>query len=382
MTDYQPSLDDTQPRPPVQVDDTQPQRPIVTPPPPDEPPHEGPGCLLWGCISLFGMVFAVVIVIMAGAAGWTAGQREASSIATATQSAAIADQLNRIPQELERGSLELANTRLRWLAQLTPGVESVPQLVATATAVYIQRQPTATPTPSPTLEATPTPDASADLPLTPVEEGSGYDLAALLAEARTDIESGQFAEAYELLDVITALDPAYEAQTVRDLTTTALNGQARALFNANRPAEAIIWASIAEDLGVLQGDNSFELFAAQRYLDATAAIGLSYPQAIGALQDIVGLGPGRYYEQSRQLLFQQYVGYADAYVAEGNHCAAVPQYQNALTIFNDASVSSKRDNAQQTCEQGTPIPAEGVTPGTPGQAVTPSGGVAPVGQGG
>jgi hypothetical protein len=353
----------------------------VTPPPPDEPPHEGPGCLLWGCISLFGMVFAVVIVIMAGAAGWTAGQREASGIATATQSAAIADQLNRIPQELERGSLELANTRLRWLAQLTPGVESVPQLVATATAVYIQQQPTATPTPSPTLEATATPDASADLPLTPVEEGSGYDLAALLAEARTDIESGQFAEAYELLDVITALDPAYEAQTVRDLTTTALNGQARALFNANRPAEAIIWASIAEDLGVLQGDNSFELFAAQRYLDATAAIGLSYPQAIGALQDIVGLGPGRYYEQSRQLLFQQYVGYADAYVAEGNHCAAVPQYQNALTIFNDASVSSKRDNAQQTCEQGTPIPAEGVTPGTPGQAVTPSGGVAPVGQG-
>lgn len=379
MTDY--NLDDTQPRPPVQppveAGDTQPQRPVQ--PPPAEPVYQGPGCLVWSCVSIIGAGFAVLIVLLAGFAGWTTGQREAQALATATQAADIADQLNRIPAELAQGNLERANLRIRYLVTLTPGVEGINDLAATATAISFDTLPTATPTTEPTAAATEAADDNIEL-LVEADENGGYDLPALLAEAEADIDSGAYAAAYELLDVIAAVDESFEAQRVRQLTARALNGQARALFNTNRPAEAIVWASRAEEMGVLEGDLSFELFAAMRYLDATAAIGLSYPQAINALRDIVNLGPGRYYEEARQLLFDQYVGYADAYVAEGNHCAAVPQFTNALNILSSPAVEARRDSARDICERGTPVPAEGLTPGAPGQAVTPSGGVAPVGQ--
>jgi hypothetical protein len=380
MQDYQPTLDDTQPRPPVTPPTPYPDEPEGYD---DAPPSAGPGCFTWGCISLIGMGFSILIVALAGFAGWTSGQREATTRAAGATQAAISDQLNRIPNDIVSGNLQMADMRIRYLAALTPGVPGVNELAATATAAYLTRQPTPTPTPSPTgtpapTEAAATPEAT-DEPIAPASN-SGYDLAALLGEARSDIEAGQYADAYETLDVITALDENYESATVRGLLSEALNGQARLLFNANRPAQAIIWATRAEDLGVLQGDLSFELFAAQNYLNARAAIGINPQRAIQALSEVYNLGQGRYYEEVRGLLYDQYVRLGDALAQDPNQgaCPAVQQYQNALNIINDPGTAAKRGNAETLCSQATPVGGGGTpeTPGAPGVAPT----FAPVGQ--
>ena len=39
----------------------------------------GPGCFLWGVVGVLGLGFAIVIVALSGAAGWTSGQRQAQS---------------------------------------------------------------------------------------------------------------------------------------------------------------------------------------------------------------------------------------------------------------------------------------------------------------
>ena len=71
-----------------------------------------------------------------------------------------------------------------------------------------------------------------------------------------------------------------------------------------------------------------------------------------------------------QLLVSQYIGYGDALAGGGQPCGAVAQYESALSLRNDTSVSAKRDAAQTAC----------TTQATQGVSGTPlPGGIAPVG---
>ena len=359
-------------------DNTQPRSPFDTPPhgqPPVTLPEDessGPGCLLWGIVGAAGLGFALVIVILAGAAGWTSGQRQAQEFATATQGAEIQDQINRIPGDIANGNLVLLSARLDFLVTQTPGVSGLPELMQTATAVFLTAQPTAT---SP---ATATPEATIEtIADTPVFEpqieatNGGYDLAALLEQARTALRLGQYTEAVDLLKVIEAVDPTYERATVRGQMLEALSTQALRMFRGGgNLAEAILLADEAEQYGLPRDSDLFyERYVAALYLNAKSKIGTGYPAAIQALSEAYSTAPDYRNGELRRLLFDQYVAYGDAWVAEGNHCAAVPQYQNALNVFNDGGVSAKRSSAETLCQQGTPIPAIGGD----GQPIAPVG---------
>ena len=369
------------------LDDTQPNAPYAPPAvdydydaplidPFEEPTGGGgPGCLVWGLIGVGGLIFAVFIVLLAGYAGWTSGQREANGNATATRGADINEQIGRIPGDLSNGNLQLADIRLRYLMTITPGVVGLPELVGTATQVYIDRQPTVTPTATATTEAV---EATTEAPEIEITAAGGqYDLAALLQDAQTAVNTGQYEEAWELLDVIMAVDESYESQKVRELLTVALNGQARALFNSSSPARGIIWATRAEDLGVIQGEIDFELRAALLWQNAQAAVGLNPSQAIPAIQRVLDLGQGRYYEQALTTMYEAYVAYGDALVNDPNagYCPAVPQYESALRVQSGGPAVAKRDNARTMCAQATPTPTV-----TPEGGAPASGEVAPVGQ--
>jgi hypothetical protein len=384
------SIDDTQPKSPLKerFSDGIPAEALRGAPMidlEDDAGPSGPGCRIWGCMGVVAVGFAVAIVLMSAAAGWTAGKREADANATATQGASLSEQLNLIPADLNNGNLQMVDIRIHALASMTPGIPGLSDLAATATAAYVQRLPTQTLVPSATLAATQAPEVTEDFVITPADNGPQYDLAALLQEAEGDMNAGQFADAYELLDVINAVDPNFERARVRQLLTTALNGQARAMFNASNPAQGIIWATRAEQAGVLEGDVSYEMFAAINWQGAQAAIGLSYPQAVNALQQVMSDGPnGRYYAQAQQLLFEQYMGWGDALAVDPaqGYCPAAIQYQNAANLFNDGGAAAKRDQANSFCTQATPTLGPGMTPqaaGTPGQP-PPSGQIAPVGQ--
>lgn len=375
------------------LDDTQPNRPVVLPNSGDYPDASAPGspgCGLMGLVGGIVLIFSILIVALSGAAGWTAGQREANVNATATQGEAINDQITRIPGDIAEGNIVLLDTRLRYLATLTPGVAGMAEFSTTATALFQAMQPTASPTNAP---PTATLAASQPAPIAPTASlaasstpppGGQYDLAALLQEAEADVNTAQWQNAVELLDAISAVDSTFQAQRVRQLMGQALNSYALQLYQNDQPAAANIIVGRAEELGVLQGDLGYERYVAELYLNARAGAALGSPAALADLQRIINEGAGgRYYSSAIQLLYDLYIRQGDAWVAQGEYCPAVPIYQNAVNLLSSGAASGKLSIAQQFCAQATPIsdPMNPFMPGDP-NAPTPIPGFVPIGQSG
>ena len=374
---YTPSVEDTQPRSPFQ-DNPDLLKPTIDPE--ADGGRGGSGCGVMGLIGAILLVFGVAIVALAGAAGWTAGQREANTLAANTRQAQINEQLQRIPGDVADGNTVLLDTRIRWLATQTPGVNGLAELVQTATAVYLNTLPTATPTPSPTAEAeTATVEAQAteELALTP-SSGGGYDLASLYQQAQTAMASSQWQNAISALDVILGIDPTYESASVRRMMSQSLQNRAMELYNANQPAAANLLVNRAEEFGQIDSSLDFERYAAELYLTARNAVGTGNQTVFRALRELINMGAGgRYYNEAQQLLYNQYVLLGDAYAAQGDYCGAAAQYQSAMSVFASGAANGKYDNAQNICLNSTPTldPNFMLTPG----AVAPVGVVTPPG---
>ncbi len=370
------SVDDTQPVAPFQGEPLD-LKPTIRPDD-DLTPQRGGGCMLTGVIVGLLLLIAVAIVAMAAAAGWTSGQREANTNATATQNGAIAEQMARIPGEIASSNLAMLDVRLRWLATLTPGVPGLDTVIVTATALY--ESSLATPTPQVTAmpEALSTAEATESLAIAPETSGA-YDLAAILGQAQAAAASSQWQETIDYLDVILGIDPNYEKTTVRSLMSQALNSYARQLYNSARPAEANVLVERAREFGPLVEGLEYESMAASLYLTARSAVGTGSPVAISALQQVINLGPGRYYEEAQTLLYDFYVTRGDLFVAQGDNCSAVSPYQSAAILFSSGVANGKLVAAQTACANTPPttdpnlvIPSDGT--------VAPVGVVAPPGQ--
>ncbi len=147
-------------------------------------------------------------------------------------------------------------------------------------------------------------------------------------------------------------------------------------------AEAVRLTDQAERYGTPAqlGELSYEREVARLYLNAIAAIeAADYSVAIQRLERIRVLQTNYKGADVNRLIFNQYVAYGDAFFQyDRDYCRAAQQFRTALTIFSDAGVAGKRDNAQTLCEQsqqaqpppqqGEPLPGEtGVAPiGVPG----------------
>jgi tetratricopeptide (TPR) repeat protein len=365
-------------QPNASPDDTQPRFPKVTLPDhggfidPEPAARSGPGCFVYALVGTVLVGLAVIIVVLASVAGWTSGQHVAQTNATATQSAAIQEQLNRIPADVSSGNQVLLNARIEYLATLTPGVAGLPDIVSTATAVYLNSLPTVTPTPgiTPTAAATLAPTAAPQA--TTQSGGVVIDLPALFSEAQTAIAVSDWDTAIESLDIILSADSTYEQATVRQMMSQSLTSKALALFRSGDTAD-LAQANLLTDRARQYGDVAdleYESYIAGQYLDAVNSEGVDFSKAIQALTNVYNQVPN--YRDVRSRLFNQYAAYGDALVAGGQVCFAVVQYQNALNLSNDAIVSGKMNAAATACANPTPVPL-------PGTELTP-GAIAPVGQ--
>jgi len=359
-------LSDTQPRNPFQD-----EVPLTFTIDPELEGRRSGGCLTQFLIGGTLFLLALLIVGLAGAAGWTTGQREANRLATATRSAAIDEQLRLLPADVASGNRVLLDARIQWLATQTPGVFGLDAVRITATALYNNSLPTQTPTASPTLPASPTPEAVQVVVPTP--GGSGYDLVAILGQAQNAMAASQWEDAIELLDVVLAADPAYQTVEVRRLMGQALNNYAAALYNEGLPAAANLIVSRAEEFGTLAEGLSYERYAAELYLTARGSVGTGSQTAINALQELIGLGAaGRYYNQALQLLYDAYINRGDGLVYAGNPCGAVGEYQRATQVLASGTANGKLGSAQAACA------AAALPTADPNWALTP-GAVAPIG---
>ncbi len=368
------SPDDTQPGAPVRLPPDQ-QADFLDP----EPPQRGPGCLTYGLLGIGILGFALLIIALSGFAGWASGQRIAQFNGAATQSAVINEQLGRMSADVSSGNTVLLQARLNYLLVLTPGVSGLETIIQTATALYENNLPTATLMPSPTANIVPTATVT---PVAALADGTPlFDLPALLQEAQTDMSLLDWPKAISTLDLIMAADSTFEAQQVRALMLQALTEQAQFLFrgsDAANLAEALqLYDRIQSfsDVGDVTQLN-FEAYIASLYVDAINAAGIDYNLTIQRLSEIYTQTPN--YRDVGRRLIDAYIGYGDAWVAQGQSCAAVPQYQNALNLVNDVTVSGKLNAAQTTCLQAATLTAIAPPPSTPGTFIAPVG-VAPVG---
>lgn len=405
--------EDTQPRRPQTLDD------VLKEGPPLIQPHEedeeefssgGPGCIIWTMVLLMLVLISVLIVVMAGAAGWTEGQRvaertvvagEANFIetqfpaiqtdtanlnyqllatriaflatrtpgvpqvemlratetavyahVTATSRSVINEQLTLIPQNLAEGDRPQVEQRLAFLATQTPGVEELPGLQATATAYRTQPILTPTPTTAEVVAVTSTPSG-------------GFDLPALFTQAQQEFSIGAYADAYNTLDLIRRVDVEFNRISVEALLNQVLVAQATPLYginlsvdsgNTSTLAEAIRLTDLAEQYGSIE-TLSYERDLASLYLNAITAVDSGdHSVAIRRIQTILTYQSTYKGADLNRLLFNEYVEYGDAWAFEYNWCQAEQQYQQALTLFSDSTVSGKRNNASNLCQQGQVAP--------------------------
>jgi hypothetical protein len=95
----------------------------------------GPGCLVWTLLMVAGMIVSILIVLLAGAAGWSEGQRIANDNLQATSAALAQRQLPAIQTNIAEVNPVQMGTRVAFLATRTPGVPQVAELQATGTAL-------------------------------------------------------------------------------------------------------------------------------------------------------------------------------------------------------------------------------------------------------
>jgi len=383
----------------VIADDTQPKRPtgLVTPPPYDPygkdknlmpmQENEGPGCWLWGIMLLFSSVLAVAVVLLA---------IFAVQIGQATKTAKlyqeVQTQCNLIQQEVAAMTPSFINVRIVSLQTLTPAPDCLATVIPAATALAQTLQPTVTPTftGTPTFTATVeapqiTPSAAAPQATTSTTGGTQFDPVPLLEEARLQISTSQWAEAADTLDAVMAIDPNYEAATVKQLMYQALTSQARGILASptGNLAEAIVIINRAGQYGNIANDPlNYERAVAQTYLDAVAAKGSNYPEAIRLFNQVLSMVSDPNYHDARNQLIDQYTKYGDALAIGGQNCEAVPQYQAALDMTGNSALQTKIDAATLACSQGAVATLDPNQPTPdPNQAVVPTdSGVAPIGQ--
>jgi len=357
--------------PPRNPHDTQPIRRVTLPPQPettltpdlipdemyDDAPR-GMGCRSLFLISLLLGLFGLAIVGLSAGAGWTNGQRSARSTAVATAQLGDQAQADAVANDIAAGNLGLADTRIRYLATNVPALPQLPSLLQTGTALYVLLQPTVTPTPTPTPTLTLTPEGSTAAPTldaTPTLSDP-YNLTERLSRAQSEVSLGGWQSAIDELDVILAIDSNYEAVTVRNLMSRALNEQALILYRTGSLAEAIYLTDRAEEFGSLKDGLNYERYVATLYLSARSKVGTSdYTGALAALSEIYSLAPSYNNGEISLMLFRTYISYGDG-LAYSAPCFAVEQYNAALRIFNDGEAVNKRSVAETYCAQGTPTP--------------------------
>jgi tetratricopeptide (TPR) repeat protein len=374
MTTPPPNLDDTQP---VRRVTAEPQHaalaPTITPPETEEDSEggRGIGCGMFTLVSVVLALFGLAIVALSAGAGWTNGQRAARATAAATVQSGNQAQADAVANDIAQGNYSLADTRIRYLATNAPAIPQLPALLQTGTAVYLILQPTVTPTPTPTHPPNQTPDAPAATatPQATATLADPYNLSERLNRAQSAVSLGQWREAINELDIILAIDPAYEVVTVRSLMSRSLNELALFSYRTGSLAEAIYLTDRAEEFGPLRDGLNYERYIATLYLSARSKVGTSdYTGALNALREIYNQSPNYNNGEISQMLFRTYVAYADA-LTLSSPCFAVEQYNAALRLFNDASVSGKRLTAETYCANGTPTP-EGFVP-TPADGFDP-----------
>jgi len=294
--------------PPLTEDDTQPRRPTAAraAPPPGwrrEPPAPR-RALLYLTVMSASACLCLLLVALAGVAGYRDGLATSDARVTQTLATGIAQQYATGVADFEQGYAELAVARFAWIVETvgapTQYAQDSAERLATARVVAAYTAtpaPTGTPAPSltppPTATVTPPPTAAASPTSEAAAPGARQDPAALFERAQTALNVSRYEEAIEWLDALRALDPTYRQGEVTAALIQALTSQGKIyLRGQNADGEDRLMRGVtlvyrAADLGPVDNLLLGEAIFVEDYINARNYVnGGYYAQALLILEDL------------------------------------------------------------------------------------------------
>jgi tetratricopeptide (TPR) repeat protein len=313
------------------------------------------------------LLIAGAVVLGATYAGWNAGLATARAEAAITADAYVRQQCARIPSDLTAGKLQLAQRRFEELLKRESPPACLIELAPTATAAYLLSAPS--PTPPPTMTASPLPPTAAPSePAAPTSAATlepisgdglaGYDLEALLEEARNALSLRDYPSAIDTLEALTSIDAGFQQDLTRRLLLEALTAQALVLYRSGRLSEAIVMTDRAEEYGSIEELN-YERFIALLYLDGQRYKVANPAEAVRKFSSMVyEFGVRDYVNGSVATELQEaHRNYALALALQGEHCPAQAQFQAALELqpaysrVNLGDLAARRDQSALACRE-------------------------------
>ena len=316
---------------------------------------------LFGCFSLFGC--SLTIILLAGAAGWTGGQRLAKQTASVQEQIFINENCALFAEDVLESRPVFLQRRYEILASLTPAPPCIASIPVTATSLAERLSNEAIPTDTPTVvlpSATPvTPSLTITSQATPIPTHDLETLAQQLEVARQAIREQNHQGAIDLLEAIHSADPSFDPSTVNALLLFALRLRAAFLFSAGELAQAILLVNRAEEFGLPNDDSlRFSRWIATYYLDALRWKDIDVRRAIQNLEALRSLAPD--YAPTGQpsalsLLAELHATYGEILLVNQDACAAVSQFELALNYGAvNAGINSKLTTARENCSNGVP----------------------------
>jgi tetratricopeptide (TPR) repeat protein len=290
-------------------------------------------------IALLGILALILIAAGSAYAGYQSGIGQRTG-AEATQIALqVEEQFELGVQDMEARHFDLARQRFEYVIRYNPNYPGVTDKLA---EVLLNMNSTATPTIIPTPTVTPTPDTRG------VEE--------LFSQAQDHLNNSEWTLAIDTLLALRKADLNFQPVWVDGGLYVAYRNRGKDKILRDGDLEGGIYdLTQAEQIGPLDADSKSYLTWASLYKTGASFWELDWAQAVYYFAQIApalpNLRDGSGWTATERLRLA-YAGYGDFLLKNGDACAAVEQYDLALSMGSDTLVEEARNNAIDECDGG------------------------------
>ena len=324
----------------------------------------------WIWLGLLGML----ILILFGAGVGYASAIRARIIEQANQrliAATTQFELGLVDQR--EGRLETAKKRYEYVLGIYPEFPGITDKLVEVGLALAESQGSA--------EVVPTQDpGQPEIIITPVATKDTTSVSILFNQAQNQLKAKDWPGLYTTLEKMRYIDPEYEAVKVDGMLYLALRNRGIAQIQAGHLEPGLYSFALASKIAPIDTDAAGYFDWASRYLKA-ASYGdvdednpVLHTYAVTQFSELHSLVPNLR-DASGITVSQRYaqalVYLGDFYQRKGDYCSAVPNYQQAATIFSLPALAEKIPQAEEFCqnppETPTPTPDPSAPTATPEQ---------------
>lgn len=313
---------------------------------------------------LIALALLLGLYTLVGYLAWQSGESLRAERVQEERASALATQVTRAREEIERGNYRLALRRLEWVLEQDPAYPRAAALREVAQSA-LDRDSVPTPTLPPTsaAPATATPAAAVTSPSAEAPVEAFRALEAL-------VEGEQWAEAITALTAFQGEFPNYQRRQTDRLLYQAYIGRGVELLYGERVELGLYYLAQAESLGDLPQEVRDQRQWAQLYLGGIAYYGVNWDVAIANFRDLCLAAP--FYQDACTKLRTALVAYGDQFAVAQDWCPAESFYAEAYRVDGGRDLTEKLGQAREGCAGATPTASAPLTGTLPLSNTLPS----------